>query len=83
MLNIKNDESIFVMIKVSQRDTCIVEDNQALSSQQSFVASEDENLKLFQVQMSSHYLGKNADKKMHIQPSNPRFFYPHFCLNND
>jgi hypothetical protein len=29
-----------------------------------FVASEDENLKLFQVQMSSHYLGKNADKKI-------------------
>jgi nitrogen fixation/metabolism regulation signal transduction histidine kinase len=62
-LVLKNEKDT-IIAQTSQRDTCIVEDNQALSSQQSFVASEDENLKLFQVQMSSHYLGKNADKKI-------------------
>ncbi|CAC9638028.1 Two-component system sensor histidine kinase [uncultured Gammaproteobacteria bacterium] len=62
-LVLKNEKDI-IITQISQRDTCIVEDNQPLSSQQDFVAFEDENLKLFQVQMSSHYLSKNADKKI-------------------
>jgi hypothetical protein len=35
-----------------------------MSSTLKTVSKMDENLKLFQVQMSSHYLGKNADKKI-------------------
>jgi hypothetical protein len=42
-LVLKNEKDT-IIAQTSQRDTCIVEDNQALSSQQSFVASEDENL---------------------------------------
>ncbi len=61
-LVLKNEKDK-VIAQISQKDTCIVEDNQSLSSKQYLIASKGENSKLFQVQISGHYLGKNSDKK--------------------
>ncbi len=61
-LVLKNEKDE-IIAKVSQNNTCVVEDNQSLSSQQNLVAFEDEELKLFQVQMSTQYLDKKSDKK--------------------
>ncbi len=61
-LVLKNAKGV-VIANASQRDACIVEDNQSLSSQQDFIAFEDEKAQLFQVQMSGYYLTKDANKK--------------------
>ncbi|SMN11733.1 Nitrogen regulation protein NtrY [uncultured Candidatus Thioglobus sp.] len=60
---ILRDEKEVLIAQITQNDTCIVEDNQALPSQQDFIAFEDGELKLFQVQMSTQYLTKKSDKK--------------------
>ena len=60
ILKNEKDETI---AKASQRTTCITENNQPLAKQQNLIAFEDEELKLFQVQMSTQYLGKKSDKK--------------------
>ncbi|SMN13235.1 Nitrogen regulation protein NtrY [Bathymodiolus heckerae thiotrophic gill symbiont] len=61
-LILKNEKDELIA-QISQNETCVVEDNQPLPDQQNVVAFEDEESKLFQVQMSSHYLNKKFDKK--------------------
>ncbi|MDC9714443.1 MAG: ATP-binding protein [Gammaproteobacteria bacterium] len=62
-LILKNEKDELIA-QISQNETCVVEDNQPLPDQQNVVAFEDEELKLFQVQMSTHYLNKKFDKKI-------------------
>ncbi len=63
-LLILKDEKGEVIAEFSQSNTCVVEDNQSFSGKQDFIAFKNEESKLFQVQMSSHYLSKKLDKKV-------------------
>ncbi|BAS68029.1 ATP-binding protein [Bathymodiolus septemdierum thioautotrophic gill symbiont] len=61
-LVLKNEKDK-IIAQASQDTTCVVEDNQPLSNQQNLIAFEYEESRLFQVQMSTQYLNKKADKK--------------------
>ncbi|SMM97945.1 Nitrogen regulation protein NtrY [uncultured Candidatus Thioglobus sp.] len=58
------DEKEMLIAQITQNDTCIVEDNQLLPNQQDFIAFEDGESKLFQVQMSTHYFSKKSNEKI-------------------
>ena len=58
-----NEEDVLIA-ETNRNNTCVVEDNQPLSAQQTFVAFEDESSKLFQVQMSTRYISRRPDKKI-------------------
>lgn len=62
-LVLKNEKDE-VIAQVRQNKTCVVEDNQSMPEQQDLIAFEDEVLKLFQVQMSTHYLSKKSTEKV-------------------
>ncbi|CAB5500357.1 Nitrogen regulation protein NtrY [Bathymodiolus thermophilus thioautotrophic gill symbiont] len=63
LLILKNEKEE-VIAEFNQSNTCTVEDNQSLSNKQDFIAFNGEEPKLFQVQMSSHYLDEKLNKKV-------------------
>jgi|GEM_PF-152047 len=56
------DESEKLIAEASQHKTCVVEDNQPMAAQQTFVAFEDEIKKTYQVNMTARYLSRKATK---------------------
>ena len=51
-----------IIAQASQSKTCVVEDNQPMAAQQTFIAFEDEEAKLFQVQMSTRHITRRPNK---------------------
>ena len=51
-----------IIAQASQNKTCVVEDNQPMAAQQTFIAFEDEEAKLFQVQMSTRHITRRPNK---------------------
>jgi len=58
-----SDEKDEVVARSKENHVCVVEDNQPLADIQSFVMFEDEQSKLFQVQMSTRHLARKPIKK--------------------
>ena len=51
-----------IIAQASQSEICVVEDNQPMAAQQTFIAFEDEEAKLFQVQMSTRHITRRPNK---------------------